>query len=118
MNLLLPLVKIREFIVHCSNNNNIIPTEQPLFFITTRSKLILKDNIIQANSYCFWGMSVDKEGGGGGGSGETHALNFCSFKITKMGPLQATVTWYKLHHAWMQASHWDIQNKENSKLTG
>ena len=35
-----------------------------------------------------------------------------------MGPLQLTVTWYKIRHAGEQAAHWDIQNKENSNLTG
>ena len=35
-----------------------------------------------------------------------------------MGPLQLTVIWYKIHHAGEQAMHWDIQNKENSHVTG
>ena len=35
-----------------------------------------------------------------------------------MDPLQLTVTWYKIRHAREQATHWDIQNKENSNLTG
>ena len=35
-----------------------------------------------------------------------------------MDPLQLTVTWYKIRHAGEQATHWDIQNKENSSLTG
>ena len=35
-----------------------------------------------------------------------------------MGPLQLTVTWYKVHHAGEQVAHWDIQNKENLSLTG
>ena len=31
------------------------------------------------------------------------------------GPsLQLTVTWYKIHHAGTQATHWDIQNKATS----
>ena len=34
-----------------------------------------------------------------------------------MGPLQLTVTWYKLHLAGEQATHWDIQNKRNSNLS-
>ena len=33
-----------------------------------------------------------------------------------MGPLQLAVTWYKIHHAGEQATHWDIQNKENANL--
>ena len=28
-----------------------------------------------------------------------------------MGPLQLTVTWYKIRHVGTQATHWDIQNK-------
>ena len=35
-----------------------------------------------------------------------------------MGPLQLTVTWYKIHHVGEQATHWDIQNKENSSVIG
>ena len=35
-----------------------------------------------------------------------------------IGPLQLTVTWYRICHAGEQATHWDIQNKENSSLTG
>ena len=31
-----------------------------------------------------------------------------------MGPLQLAVTWYKIRHAGEQATHWDIQNKENA----
>ena len=31
-----------------------------------------------------------------------------------MGPLQLMVTWYKIHHAGMQATRWDIQNKVTS----
>ena len=38
-------------------------------------------------------------------------------KIEKMGPLQLAVTWYKIHHAGEQATHWDIQNKENANLS-
>ena len=38
------------------------------------------------------------------------------FFIT-MGPLQLAVTWYKIHHAGEQATHWDIQNKENANLS-
>ena len=34
-----------------------------------------------------------------------------------MGPLQFVVTWYKIHHAGMQAMHWDIHNKKKSNLT-
>ena len=33
-------------------------------------------------------------------------------------PLQLTVTWYKIRHAGDQTTHLDIQNKENSSLTG
>ena len=29
-----------------------------------------------------------------------------------MGPLQLAVTWYKIHHAGEQATHWDIKNKK------
>ena len=35
-----------------------------------------------------------------------------------MGPLQLTITWYKKHLVGEQVTHWDIQNKENSNLTG
>ena len=34
-----------------------------------------------------------------------------------MGPLQLAVTWYKIHHAGEQATHWDIHNKENVNLS-
>ena len=34
-----------------------------------------------------------------------------------MGPLQLAVTWYKIHHAGEQATHWDIQNKENANVS-
>ena len=34
-----------------------------------------------------------------------------------MGSLQLTVTWYKIHLAGEQATHWDILNKENSSET-
>ena len=34
-----------------------------------------------------------------------------------MGPLQLAVTWYKIHHAGEQATHWDIQIKENENLS-
>ena len=33
-----------------------------------------------------------------------------------MGPLQLAVTWYKIRHAGEQATHWDVQNKENANL--
>ena len=33
------------------------------------------------------------------------------------GPLQLAVTWYKIHHAGEQATHWNIQNKENANLS-
>ena len=36
----------------------------------------------------------------------------------EMGPLQLTVTWYKIRHSREQATLWAIQNKENSNLTG
>ena len=36
---------------------------------------------------------------------------------TTMGPLQLAVTWYKIHHAGEQATHWDVQNKENGNLS-
>ena len=48
------------------------------------------------------GRGTVGEGEGGGG------LNF------GMGPLQLTVTWYKIHHTGEQATHWDTQNKETS----
>ena len=38
-------------------------------------------------------------------------------KFWTMGPLQLAVTWYKIHHAGEQATHWDIQNKENANLS-
>ena len=34
-----------------------------------------------------------------------------------IGPLQLAVTWYKIRHAGEQATHWDIQNKENANLS-
>ena len=34
-----------------------------------------------------------------------------------MGPLQLAVTWYKIRHAGEQATHWDVQNKENANLS-
>ena len=38
--------------------------------------------------------------------------------LVSVGPLQLTVTWYKIHLDVEQVAHWDIQNKENSCLTG
>ena len=39
-------------------------------------------------------------------------------ELTSMGPLQLAVTsWYKIRHAGEQATHWDIQNKENANLS-
>ena len=35
----------------------------------------------------------------------------------RMGPLQPMITWYRIHHAGEQATHWDIQNKENANLS-
>ena len=35
-----------------------------------------------------------------------------------MGPLQIMVSWDRMRHAGEQAARWDIQNKENSNLTG
>ena len=35
-----------------------------------------------------------------------------------MGPLHETVTWYKICPAGWQATQWDIQNKEKSRLAG
>ena len=29
-----------------------------------------------------------------------------------MDPLRLTVSWYRIHHAGEQATHWDIQNKK------
>ena len=40
------------------------------------------------------------------------------YLVSDMGPLQLTFTWYKILHAGEQATHWDIQNKENSNLNG
>ena len=40
-----------------------------------------------------------------------------NWKVSPMGPLQLAVTWYKIHHAGEQATHWDIQNKENANLS-
>ena len=37
-----------------------------------------------------------------------------SYGTTSMGPLQLMITWYKIHLAGEQATHWDILNKENS----
>ena len=34
-----------------------------------------------------------------------------------MGRLQLAVTWYKIHHAGEQATHWDIEDKENANLS-
>ena len=45
------------------------------------------------------------------------SFQFDLFSTTKMGPLQLAVTWYKIHHAGEQATHWDIQNKENANLS-
>ena len=41
------------------------------------------------------------------------------FYMYILGPLQLHValTWYKIHHAGEQATHWDIQNKENANLS-
>ena len=34
------------------------------------------------------------------------------------GPFAASGdNWYKIHHAGEQATHWDIQNKENANLS-
>ena len=41
-------------------------------------------------------------------------MKFTKTIIEMMGPLQLTVTWYKIHHAGKQATHWDIQNKATS----
>ena len=35
-----------------------------------------------------------------------------------MRPLHETVTWYKICLAGWQATHWDIQKKEKSRLAG
>ena len=37
----------------------------------------------------------------------------CSLLI---GPLQDTITWYKIRHTGTQTAHWDIQNKEDISL--
>ena len=34
-----------------------------------------------------------------------------------IGPLQDTITWYKIQHTGMQTVHWDIQNKEDLSLS-
>ena len=41
-----------------------------------------------------------------------------AFEPIKMGPLHETVTWYKSCPAGWHATHWDIQNKEKSRLAG
>ena len=33
------------------------------------------------------------------------------------GPLQDTITWYKIRHTGTQTAHWDIQNKEDLSLS-
>ena len=40
-----------------------------------------------------------------------------SISIIVMGLLQLAVTWYKIHHAGEQATHWDNQTKENANLS-
>ena len=47
-------------------------------------------------------------------------LNFVLLDPTvadTIGSLQLAVTWYKIRHAGEQATHWDIQNKENANLS-
>ena len=46
---------------------------------------------------------------------QTEPRNLCL--PASMGPLQLAVTWYKIHQAGEQATHWDIQNKENANLS-
>ena len=46
-------------------------------------------------------------------SSNLSVVYFCAL----MGPLQLAVTWYKIHHAGEQATHWYIQNKENANLS-
>ena len=41
---------------------------------------------------------------------------FLTLKNT-IGPLQDTITWYKIRHTGTQTSHWDIQNKEGLSLS-
>ena len=40
--------------------------------------------------------------------------HFSRLSSRLMGPLQLKIAWYKIHHAGEQATHWDIQNKENA----
>ena len=34
-----------------------------------------------------------------------------------IGPLQDTITWYKIRHTGTQTAHWDIPNKEDLSLS-
>ena len=40
---------------------------------------------------------------------------FPRFEI--IGPLQDTITWYKIRHTGTQTAHWDIQNKDDLSLS-
>ena len=45
----------------------------------------------------------------------THCVvSFHSYSL--IGPLQLKITWYKIHHAGEQATHWDIQNKDKKLI--
>ena len=39
------------------------------------------------------------------------------FHCLSIGPLQDTITWYKIRHVGTQTAHWDIQNKEDLSLS-
>ena len=47
---------------------------------------------------------------------QSHFHHHC-FDLYSIGPLQDTITWYKIRHTGMQTVHWDIQNKEDSRLS-
>ena len=75
--------------------------ERKRFFGQENDKVVVK-----------WGSTVD-----GGKISEKYSKNVSGVELI-IGPLQLTVTWYKIHHAGDKAMDWDIQNKENSSLTG
>ena len=35
----------------------------------------------------------------------------------RIGPVQNTITWYKIRHTGTQTAHWNIQNKEDLSLS-
>ena len=75
--------------------------ERKSFFGQENDKVVVK-----------WGSTVD-----GGQIAEKYSKNVSGVELI-IDPLQLTVTWYKIHHPREQAMDWDIQNKENSSLTG